>query len=153
MLQVTLKVVGGELEFAEVPLRLPAVIGRGRDVEVNLSHPLVSRRHCELRETYGQLRVRDLGSLNGTFVGSERVVDAIVRPGDLLTVGTVTFRAVYTGRAEAAESWTVLEADERPRTAADTQLAPVDTVRVKSSRPNRSHPQPADVAQAVNDET
>ena len=43
----------------------------------------------------GRLRVRDLGSLNGTFVGSKRIEDAEVPPGELLTVGTVTFRAVY----------------------------------------------------------
>jgi hypothetical protein len=95
MLHVTLKVVGGEVDSAETPLALPAIIGRGHDVTVNLTHPLVSRRHCELCEVDGQLRVRDLGSLNGTFIGSERVVEAILRPGELLTVGTVTFRAVY----------------------------------------------------------
>jgi pSer/pThr/pTyr-binding forkhead associated (FHA) protein len=125
MLQVTLKVVGGELESAEIPLQLPAIIGRGRDVAINLSHPLVSRRHCELLESHGQLRVRDLGSLNGTFVGSQRVVEATVRPGDLLTVGTVTFRALYqpagigdvAARAESAA-------------AGETVRTPAETVRV-----------------------
>ena len=95
MLHVTLKVVGGEMESNEIALDLPAIIGRGRDVTLNLSHPLVSRRHCEVREDNGQLRVRDLGSLNGTFVGRERIDEAVLWPGELLTVGTVTFRAVY----------------------------------------------------------
>jgi pSer/pThr/pTyr-binding forkhead associated (FHA) protein len=39
--------------------------------------------------------VRDLGSLNGTFVNNQRITEAAVEPGELLTVGTVTFRAIY----------------------------------------------------------
>jgi predicted component of type VI protein secretion system len=60
-----------------------------------LPHPLVSRQHCELFETNGRLMVRDLGSLNGTFVNNERISEAALPPGELLTVGAVTFRAVY----------------------------------------------------------
>jgi predicted component of type VI protein secretion system len=60
-----------------------------------LPHPLVSRQHCELYENGGQLMVRDLGSLNGTFVNNQRVTESPLPPGELLTIGTVTFRAVY----------------------------------------------------------
>jgi len=95
MITLTLKVVGGEVEAQEIPLRLPAVLGRGHDVAVNLTHPLVSRRHCEIREADGKVVVRDLASLNGTYVGSERVEEGLLNDGDLLTIGTVTFRAIY----------------------------------------------------------
>ncbi len=64
-------------------------------MSVPLPHPLVSRRHCEIVENDGRLLVRDLNSLNGTFIGEERISEAILSPGSLLTVGTVTFRAVY----------------------------------------------------------
>ena len=100
MLSVKLKVVGGEMGADELDLRLPAVLGRGREAAVNLSHPLVSRRHCELIESDGYVRVRDLGSLNGTFVGSHQVREATLKPGELLTVGTVTFRAMYDALAD-----------------------------------------------------
>ena len=95
MLEIKLTVVGGEMESHEISLRLPATIGRGRDVAVNLSHPLVSRRHCELLEQDGGVLVRDLNSMNGTFVGSQRIQEAPLASGELLTVGTVTFRAHY----------------------------------------------------------
>jgi len=36
-----------------------------------------------------------MGSLNGTFVNDERITEAILPPGDLLRLGTVTFRAAY----------------------------------------------------------
>jgi predicted component of type VI protein secretion system len=95
-LNVTLVVVGGDVKTPEVKLRLPSTVGRGRDCSIMLRHPLVSRQHCELFEASGGLMVRDLGSLNGTFVNNQRIDgDAPLQPGQLLTIGTVTFRAMY----------------------------------------------------------
>ena len=88
-------VVGGDAKPSEIDLKLPSVIGRGRSVSVTLPHPLVSREHCEIYLSEGRLHVRDLGSLNGTYVGNERIEDVVLPAGALLTVGTVTFRAVY----------------------------------------------------------
>lgn len=99
MLKVKLVVVGGATERDEFQPSLPAVLGRSRNAEVPLPHPLVSRRHCELIEKDERLFVRDLGSTNGTFVGSERVdAETVVEHGSLLTIGTVTFRAYYDDR-------------------------------------------------------
>ena len=95
MIKAKLVVVGGDTKYSEVPLSYPSVIGRGSDCDITLRHPLVSRRHCEILAVDGHLRVRDLGSLNGTFVGKERISECELFPGELLTVGTVTFRAVY----------------------------------------------------------
>lgn len=94
-LNARLVVVGGEVKQAEIKLRLPSTIGRGRGATIMLPHPLVSRQHCELYETDGRLMVRDLGSLNGTFINNERISDSALPSGELLTVGAVTFRAVY----------------------------------------------------------
>lgn len=93
MVDVKLVVVGGAPEGDEFRLDLPCILGRAREVSLPLTHPLVSRTHCELFERDGELFVRDLGSTNGTFVGRDRVEESVVRHGDLLTVGTVTFRA------------------------------------------------------------
>jgi predicted component of type VI protein secretion system len=95
VLNAKLVVVGGEVKTAEIKLRLPSTIGRGRGAGIMLPHPLVSRQHCELYEADGRLMVRDLGSLNGTFVNNERITEAAIPPGELLTVGAVTFRALY----------------------------------------------------------
>ena len=94
-LNAKLVVVGGDVKTAEIKLRLPSTIGRGRGTTIMLPHPLVSRQHCELFESNGKLMVRDTGSLNGTFINNERITEAPLMPGELLTVGTVTFRAVF----------------------------------------------------------
>lgn len=95
-LHARLVVVGGEVKASEIKLRLPCTIGRGRGCTIVLAHPLVSRQHCELFEADGRLMVRDLGSLNGTFVNNQRIGDVAPLPAnELLTIGTVTFRAVY----------------------------------------------------------
>ena len=89
-------VVGGDVKTKEINLKLPTVIGRGRNVTLALPHALVSRRHCEIFEKHGKLFVRDLGSLNGTFVNNVRIeAEYALEPEQLLTIGSVTFRAVY----------------------------------------------------------
>ena len=95
-----LVVVGGETHYQEVVLVFPSIIGRCKDCDIVLRHPLVSRRHCEISSSGTGLKVRDLGSLNGTFVGRERITERDLRPGELLTIGTVTFRAIYANWTE-----------------------------------------------------
>ena len=95
MNQVKLVVVGGAAQATELVIRPPVVLGRGHEASIPLPHPLVSRLHCEIVQHQGRLLVRDLGSLNGTYVGNERVSEAELPSGELLTVGSVTFRAEY----------------------------------------------------------
>ena len=91
-MQAKLVVVEPQLEPSEYKINLPLTIGRGREATLKLPHALVSREHCELFEDHGRIMVRDLGSLNGTFVSGQRVETAPLLPGDLLTVGSVTLR-------------------------------------------------------------
>src|SRR5262245_56641352 len=112
-LNAKLVVVGGDVKTTEIKLRLPSTVGRGRGTTIMLPHPLVSRQHCELFENNGQLMVRDLGSLNGTFVNNQRVTESPLPPGELLTIGTVTFRAMYDAHP-----------DSQPPAGAGTQAKP-----------------------------
>ncbi len=55
-------------------------IGRGEDVDLQLSHPLVSRRHVELAlRDDGIFEVRDLGSRNGTTVNDETLAEGVLK--------------------------------------------------------------------------
>ena len=98
-----LVVVGGESAEGEYALTLPAIIGRSRSADLKLGNQLVSRKHCELFEDSGQLMIRDLGSLNGTFIGDTRISGiTTLAPGARITVGGVTLQAVY-GDMSAAQ--------------------------------------------------
>jgi predicted component of type VI protein secretion system len=94
-MEAKLVVVGGKANRSEVKLKLPAMLGRGRDVDVTVAHATVSRHHCLVYELDGTLVVRDNGSLNGTLVYGKRIKEALLRPGQSLTIGPLTFRAEY----------------------------------------------------------
>ncbi len=48
-------------------------IGHHAACEVAVADPYVSRRHCNLSISEGQVKLMDLGSTNGTYVGETRV--------------------------------------------------------------------------------
>ncbi|MBB3991955.1 TIR domain-containing protein [Croceicoccus naphthovorans] len=80
---------------------LGARIGRSAPADVVLGDPRVSRSHCELVFSDGQLVVSDLNSTNGTFVDDERVEGTVPLPvGSVLQVGGI--RLVHEVRAAVA---------------------------------------------------
>ena len=79
---------------------LPYRVGRLRGLALSLTAESVSKEHAELFVKDGELRVRDLGSKNGTFVNCERVTETPLREGDILHVAQVEFRL---GRQEIEE--------------------------------------------------
>lgn len=96
MLEAKLVVVGGDAKAGEFNLTLPTVIGRGKEAGLTIPHALVSRAHTKIFERNGRLVAKDLGSLNGTFVNNTKIEgEQILEPSQLLTLGNVTFRAVY----------------------------------------------------------
>ena len=81
-----------------VSVALPVIIGRGKDATFTIKHPLLSRKHCELFEDNGSVQVRDLASLNGTFVNGARVDStSVVDSGSQLKLGAVVMEVQYNG--------------------------------------------------------
>jgi DNA-binding NtrC family response regulator len=62
-------------------------VGSSPDNALRLSDMTVSRYHVELTLRRGSIEVRDLDSMNGTYIGDVRVERAFVRPGTTLSVG------------------------------------------------------------------
>jgi len=73
-------------------LKARMVLGRSSSCELVLGDDTVSRRHAELRVEEGRWLLRDLGSANGTYVNGRRVVEAEVRPGDVVYLGGCRLR-------------------------------------------------------------
>jgi hypothetical protein len=74
--------------------------GRHPESDIFLDDITVSRRHAEIAREGGRYVVRDVGSLNGTYLNRERVESAPLSDGDELQIGT--FKLVFlTGRGDA----------------------------------------------------
>ncbi|HEY4013737.1 MAG TPA: sigma 54-interacting transcriptional regulator [Polyangiaceae bacterium] len=70
------------------PIEVDAlVVGRDPGAHMIVADPEVSAFHCELRAVSEGILVKDLGSTNGTFLGSVRVREATIVSPTELTVG------------------------------------------------------------------
>jgi pSer/pThr/pTyr-binding forkhead associated (FHA) protein len=70
---------GERAELAEAPI----LIGRGSDAAIRLDDDYVSTRHARIAASGDQWFVEDLGSTNGTYIGSARITQPTT-----LTLGT-----------------------------------------------------------------
>ncbi len=86
--RMRIRVVTGPDRGAEVLLEGGTlVIGSHVDAGLRLSDPTVSRYHAEVALLAEGVRVRDLRSTNGTFVGESRIESAVVTAGTELRFG------------------------------------------------------------------
>jgi FHA domain/zinc-ribbon domain len=67
--------------------------GRQPDSDIFLDDVTVSRRHAEFRRIEDGFAVRDVGSLNGTYVNRDRIEDVLLSDGDEVQIGK--FRLVF----------------------------------------------------------
>lgn len=70
------------------------VIGRGNQCDIVIPGTHLSRRHTEISIEGNHLRIKDLGSANGTFLNELRVDNATANNGDRLRLDVYTFRVV-----------------------------------------------------------
>jgi two-component system, NtrC family, response regulator HydG len=66
------------------------LVGQSPVCQLRLSDPTVSRRHASFESAGARLRMRDLGSRNGIYVGNVRVFDALLAVGDAVRLGSTT---------------------------------------------------------------
>ena len=67
--------------------------GRHPDSDIFLDDVTVSRRHAEFYREGARFTVRDVGSLNGTYVNRERIEEAELIGGDEVQIGK--FRLLF----------------------------------------------------------
>jgi hypothetical protein len=67
--------------------------GRHPESDIFLDDITVSRRHVEFAPADDGYTIRDVGSLNGTYVNRERIDEAPLQPGDEVQIGK--FKLVY----------------------------------------------------------
>jgi FHA domain/zinc-ribbon domain len=72
--------------------------GRHPESDIFLDDITVSRRHAEFARQGAGYSVRDVGSLNGTYVNRERIEESVLSSGDEVQIGK--FKLVYLAAAD-----------------------------------------------------
>ena len=78
---------------------MPFTIGRGKRATMRINNETISRRHARIcLNADNRLEVIDGGSVNGTFVNSERIEAALLEDGDQLRFGSVRYQLLIEER-------------------------------------------------------
>jgi pSer/pThr/pTyr-binding forkhead associated (FHA) protein len=86
----------GERFFIDRP---ELAIGRDPQSDIFLNDMTVSRAHAVLESRGGEVSVRDVGSLNGTYVNGACADRAVLTDGDIVQIGT--FQMIYHAGGES----------------------------------------------------
>ncbi|RMG34579.1 MAG: FHA domain-containing protein [Planctomycetota bacterium] len=90
-----LVVEGGRYDGRKIrlPLQGRILVGREKDCQLRLASTAVSRHHCQFELDGPAIRIRDLGSNNGTKVNAERIEGVtVLKPGDRIEIGPIRLR-------------------------------------------------------------
>jgi pSer/pThr/pTyr-binding forkhead associated (FHA) protein len=104
MLQASLKVIGGKNDGKVIEFKSRKfLVGREQDCHLRPNSDLVSRHHCVFTLDDYTLRLRDLGSTNGTLVNGRRIRgETVLTPGDVVRIGKLDLEVVIGSIAGAS---------------------------------------------------
>jgi len=109
LVRATATVVDGPDLGLAFPLGARTVtIGKARECDVVLTDRAVSKRHLELTLEGHSVRVRDLNSTNGTYIGKTKVIESLVPAGSVVLVGRTR---IHLRADDTSEMLTPSEAD------------------------------------------
>lgn len=150
-----LRIVGSS-SFSGQAIQVPLgklLIGRAQGCDVRLNSKFVSAYHCVLLLDDTTLRIRDLGSKNGTIVNGRRIAEdaAILLHDDMVSIGEINMLvALNEGSAwlQAVDSETKISAPQAALEgsgvfAGDTIQAELPVAVPPNARPLPAIPQPA----------
>ena len=104
----TLVLVAGGAEGTEYALERPSTtVGRGPDVDLPFPDDAMSRQHAAFEVQAMGVRVRDMGSTNGTQVNGQRISAAELKHGDKITIGEHCFQYVIEERESSGRAYKV----------------------------------------------
>jgi diguanylate cyclase (GGDEF)-like protein len=84
-------------------LEWPSVtLGRSNKCDIQVDQESVSRAHSKIISSGRSIRIRDLGSTNGTYVNDESVEERTLADGDFVKIGRTIFKFLSGGNIERA---------------------------------------------------
>jgi pSer/pThr/pTyr-binding forkhead associated (FHA) protein len=83
-------------------------VGRVADNTFEIPEQSVSSHHCEILLRGGDVIVHDLDSTNGTFINGEKISESVLKPGQILRLGSLEMR-LETGEVPPPSSKKLLD--------------------------------------------
>ena len=78
-----------------------STVGRSEDNVVQIPDASISSYHGEFTVNGEEVTFRDIGSTNGSFIGDEQIVEAVLMPGQVFRLGFIDFQIGGEGLVEA----------------------------------------------------
>jgi len=78
------------------------VVGRSSKSDIQIDQESVSRAHSRILNSGRGIRIRDLGSTNGTYVNDELIDERTLADGDFIKIGRTIFKFLSGGNIERA---------------------------------------------------
>ncbi|MEZ6079355.1 MAG: FHA domain-containing protein [Pirellulaceae bacterium] len=116
---------------------VPAVVGREPGVDICIEHDSISRKHCQFSQNFeGALVIKDLQSMNGTYVNDSRIQQKALTPGETIQIGSLRLEIAF------------LSDDEKPTPTASMPKGnvyatqPMQTIRSTAPAPSQPIAEP-----------
>jgi hypothetical protein len=134
-----LTIVQADGRTRDIPLKRPrTVVGRKPECNIRVPVSSVSREHCEVLLGETEVKIRDLGSSNGTYINRERVQESALKAGDLVGVGPAVFVVRIDGEPAQIDA-----AQARARGAAPEPVAAASAPQGRPASPAKPGAKPA----------
>jgi len=106
--QASVVVLSGDDSGAEFTLDQPGTtLGRGKSAQLRFDDPSMSSEHAVLEFFNAGIRLRDLGSMNGTMVNGGEVKVADLKNGDRFQLGAYEFQFILVERPKKPRTYEV----------------------------------------------
>jgi pSer/pThr/pTyr-binding forkhead associated (FHA) protein len=108
--RATVVILSGDAAGTEFELNRPNIsMGRGSEADWKFADDAMSKEHAALEFANGGIRLRDLGSMNGTRLNDSEVRAADLKNGDRFQLGNHAFQFVLEKRTKQPKTYVLPE--------------------------------------------
>jgi pSer/pThr/pTyr-binding forkhead associated (FHA) protein len=106
--EVSVVVLSGNDSGNEFPIeKSGTVLGRGTEADLSFTDDAMSSQHAVLEFADDGMRIRDLGSMNGTLVNGSDAKATELKNGDRFKLGNHEFQLVVTPRERRPKTYQI----------------------------------------------